>query len=428
MEDQAGPRQTVPSGSTSVDDIVCPSTAICEALGANDSGNDVVLGTTNGGATWTTQTAPSDIAVGLGSGLVCASAVVCEIAGDNLTSSAVAAFGTTNGGATWTPQTLPSGITSVGAMACPSTTVCELGAENSSDQSVILATTNGGSTWTTQSLPSGTGYVGKDIICGSATVCEALAGGTTIVGTTNGGSTWTTQTIPSGTATIGSIACPVTSTCLATSVGTWPTGVVVLSLSAITTTPTATILIPSNGATLSGTTYLDAIAANATSVEFELFGGSYGYSAPVICTATATEYGWLCSWNTTTVPNGNYALVSEATGSGGSTYSSGVSVTINNAPPPSTSVLVPSTGATLSGTAATLDASAVNATSVEFLLFGGSFGYNAPVICTATLTAYGWLCAWKTTTVPDGSYALVSEASGTGGTAYSSGVSVTVRN
>src|ERR1700677_3535316 len=66
---------------------------------------------------------------------------------------------------------------------------------------------------------------------------------------------------------------------------------------------------------------------------------------------------------------------------------------------PTTGVLVPSAGATLSGTTATLDASASNATSVEFLLFGGSYGYNAPVLCTATATIYGWLCGWNTTTV-----------------------------
>jgi hypothetical protein len=146
--------------------------------------------------------------------------------------------------------------------------------------------------------------------------------------------------------------------------------------------PTTSVLVPANGATLSGSTLLDASASNATSVEFRLFGGSYGYNAPVICTATPTYYGWLCNWNTTTVPNGTY-LVSEAFGAGGSAFSSGVSVTVKN--PPTTSVLVPSNGATLSGSTL-LDASASNATSVEFRLFGGSYGYNAPVICTATPT------------------------------------------
>jgi hypothetical protein len=192
--------------------------------------------------------------------------------------------------------------------------------------------------------------------------------------------------------------------------------------------PTTAVLIPSNGTSLSGTAAtLDASASNATSVEFLLFGGIYGYAAPVICTSTLTYYGWVCSWNTTTVPDGSYALVSEASGPGGSAYSSGVSITIDN-PPPTTAVLIPSNGTSLSGTAATLDASASNATSVEFRLFGGSYGFNAPVLCTATPTYYGWLCSWNTTTVPNGTYALLSEAFGAGGSTFSSGVSITIDN
>ena len=188
--------------------------------------------------------------------------------------------------------------------------------------------------------------------------------------------------------------------------------------------PTTSVLIPSNGATLSGSTYLDASASNATSVEFRLFGGVHGHNGPVICRAALTYYGWLCSWNTSTVPNGSYVLLSQAFGAGGSTFSSGVSITVNNSPP-TTSVLIPSTGATLSGSTY-LDASASNATSVEFRLFGGVYGYRAPVICTATLTYYGWLCSWNTSTVPIGSYALVSEASNTNGSTFSAGVRVTV--
>jgi hypothetical protein len=147
----------------------------------------------------------------------------------------------------------------------------------------------------------------------------------------------------------------------------------------------------------------------------------------VLCTATLTFYGWLCSWNTTTVPNGSYVLLSEAFNSTGSAFSSvGVNITVGN--PPTTSVLIPSNGATVSGSTL-LDASASNATSVEFRLFGGTFGFNAPVLCTATLTFYGWLCSWNTTTVPNGSYVLSSEAFNSTGSAFSSvGVNITVSN
>jgi hypothetical protein len=94
--------------------------------------------------------------------------------------------------------------------------------------------------------------------------------------------------------------------------------------------PTTSIVLPSSGATLSGSTYLDATATNATSVQFLVFGGSFGFNAPVACTASGTMYGWLCGWNTTSVPNGSYTLVAQAAGPGGSTYSAGVSVTVRN--------------------------------------------------------------------------------------------------
>jgi hypothetical protein len=155
--------------------------------------------------------------------------------------------------------------------------------------------------------------------------------------------------------------------------------------------------------------------------------GIYGYDAPVLCTATLTYYGWLCSWDTSTVPNGSYELLSEAFGAGGSAFSSsGVSITVTNTPP-ATAVIIPSKGATLSGSTY-LDASASNATTVEFLLFGGTYGFAAPVVCTTTSTLYGWLCDWNSTTVPSGSYVLVSEAFNSDGSTFSSGVSITVNN
>ncbi len=193
----------------------------------------------------------------------------------------------------------------------------------------------------------------------------------------------------------------------------------------VSTTPTTSILIPANGATLSGSTYLGASASNATSVEFRLLGGSYGFSGPVVCTAAPTLFGWLCGWNTTTVPDGSYVLVSEAFNSDGSAFSSGVSITVKN--PPTTSILIPANGATLSGSTY-LGASASNATSVEFRLLGGSYGFSGHLVGTATPTIYGWLDSWNTTTVPNGPYLLLSEAFGPGGSTLSSGISITVDN
>lgn len=96
--------------------------------------------------------------------------------------------------------------------------------------------------------------------------------------------------------------------------------------------------------------------------------------------------------------------------------------------PPTTSVVIPKNGTTLSGAAATLDASASNTTSVNFWLFGGTYGAWGHMIGAATPTYYGWLTKWDTTTVPNGAYVLASRASGSGGTAFSSGVSINVAN
>ena len=195
--------------------------------------------------------------------------------------------------------------------------------------------------------------------------------------------------------------------------------------------PSVSVLRPTSGAALSGSTYLDASASNATSVEFLLFGGSYGFNAPVLCTATPTIYGWACAWNTTTVPDGSYVLVSEAFNSAGHTFSSGVSITVDNTAP-ATTVIVPATGATLQGTKAVLDAAAsasdgVGITKVQFVLSGASF--NHTVIGTATATVYGYVYSWNTTRVPNGPYTVQSLATDRAGNlAYSQAISVRITN
>jgi hypothetical protein len=45
-----------------------------------------------------------------------------------------------------------------------------------------------------------------------------------------------------------------------------------------------------------------------------------------------TIYGWLCDWNTTTVSDGSYVVMAEAFNWIGSTFSSGVGITLDNSP------------------------------------------------------------------------------------------------
>ena len=190
--------------------------------------------------------------------------------------------------------------------------------------------------------------------------------------------------------------------------------------------PSATILVPSPGtATLKGTTYLDAGATNATNVKFLLFGGTYGFTAPVVCGATPTLYGWLCSWDTTTVPDGAYVLVAESFNVTTHTFSPGVAIEVSNHP--STAIVIPANGAFLQGTV-WLDAGASNATMVQFALSGGQYGTTGQVVCNATATIYGWLCALDTSAIPIGTYSLFSIASNAVTSSDSAGVSVNMAN
>jgi hypothetical protein len=194
--------------------------------------------------------------------------------------------------------------------------------------------------------------------------------------------------------------------------------------------PTTSVVLPSNGSSLTGGRWLDAVASDygkVTKVEYRLTGGTFNKA--LIATGTSTAYGWIAGWDTTTVPDGTYTLQSVAYDAAGlSTYSAGVAITVDNSPP-TTSVLVPSSGATLSGSQ-WLDASAsgnVAVNKVEFHLTGGSL--NDVVVATGTPTYYGWLGGWNTATVANGTYSLQSVAyDGSGNVGRSTPITITVSN
>ena len=405
--------------------VSCPSSNFCAAVG---DGHVV----TYNGSTWSTPLALVSGSSSPPTAVSCPSANFCVAAIE----SGTAIYN----GSSWSAT--PGGIAGFESVSCPSANFCAAVGNGGG------ADTYNGSSW---SAPVNLGIASLDSVsCPSANFCAAVGEGDVAI---YNGSSWSAPSDVDTDIFISSVSCPSANFCVAVDEGggvltyngsSWSAPVNVggvgglLSVSCASANfcvaidgdfafiyPSTSVIIPSTGASLSGSTDLDASATNATSVEFKLFGGIYGYSAPVICTATATEYGWLCPWNTTTVPNGSYTLLSEAFNSFGSAFSSGVGITVSN--PPTTSVLIPSNGAKLSGSTY-LDASASNATSVEFWILGGSYGYTGKMIGKATASEYGWLDDWNTTTVPDGSYVLVSEAFNTGGSAFSSGVSITVKN
>ena len=192
------------------------------------------------------------------------------------------------------------------------------------------------------------------------------------------------------------------------------------------------LVAPSTGAYLSGTKSLSAMTTDnvtITKVEFRLVGGVL--SGRLLATGSPLGSDWVASWDTTSLPDGPYSIQSVAYDSSGSvSYSVPVLIGIDNTPP-ATTVLVPSSGATLSGHQA-LDASAAGSgkvpiSRVEFHLTGGAL--NNTLVATAGPTLYGWLAAWDSTSVPNGSYSLVSVATdAAGNTGTSSPVPVTVAN
>ena len=94
--------------------------------------------------------------------------------------------------------------------------------------------------------------------------------------------------------------------------------------------PTSAIVRPEDKAELTGSTQLVAVTRNvyATRVEFHLSGS--GRSDTPIGNAVPA-YGWILQWDSTSVPNGEYALTSVVVDSAGNRDSSdAVRVTVNN--------------------------------------------------------------------------------------------------
>jgi subtilisin family serine protease len=112
------------------------------------------------------------------------------------------------------------------------------------------------------------------------------------------------------------------------------------------TPPTVSISSPANGATVSGTIVVTGSATDnvgVTGLQF-LVGVS-------IIGSGGTGPGYSFSWDTTTVPNGNYTLTVKAVDAAGNSGSAQITVTVaNSAPPPDTTPPVVTIISPLTGT------------------------------------------------------------------------------
>lgn len=140
--------------------------------------------TTDGGATWATQT--SGVATTLDS-IYCTDSSTCWAGG-----ASGVILATTNGGTNWSAQTSGTANALYAVDFISSTVGYAVGASGT-----IVATTNGGTNWTVQTSGTANNLYGLD--CYDANTCWAVGASGTIVATTNGGTNWSAQT--SGVAT-----------------------------------------------------------------------------------------------------------------------------------------------------------------------------------------------------------------------------------
>ena len=172
------------------------------------------------------------------------------------------------------------------------------------------ATVSGG-TWLDASAqsPVGIASVHFEVSGGSVSDLVVASGVKTVWGWIGG---WDATDVPNGTYTVQSVATD-TQGHSSTSAG--------ITVTVANPALHTQVLVPSAGATLSGTAVvLDASAAgdaHISGVQFVVTGGSL--SDKVVGTAVLTLYGWIAQWNTTTVTNGTYTLQSVATETGGTT-------------------------------------------------------------------------------------------------------------
>jgi hypothetical protein len=127
---------------------------------------------------------------------------------------------------------------------------------------------------------------------------------------------------------------------------------------------------------------------------------------------------------------GNVSIARVAVVSGAVVLAAALSVLpvgVAGAQTPSTFVTIPSNNATVSATSQLVDAWASNGvTKVQYEITGGTL--TDSVIATGTPTIYGWLAAWNTTTVANGTYNLQSVATSNGVSGTSAPITITVNN
>lgn len=194
-------------------DISCPTSSECFAAGEGPT----IMESSDGGKSWTAQISPPPGANMTGSltSISCPTATNCIAVGSvGQGEGAPVILSTSNGGQSWSSQASPRGIGNLLSVSCATEEECWA----SGSRSTMIVTTDAGIHWSVQPIPSSVGNI-YQVSCPSSTVCFGIGDNSQVIGTDDGGASWHISTVPSRIGELLSISCPSNSDCLVTGAG-----------------------------------------------------------------------------------------------------------------------------------------------------------------------------------------------------------------
>jgi photosystem II stability/assembly factor-like uncharacterized protein len=200
--------------------VTCINQTVCLTTGVypNPTGPyvGVVLRSTDDGNTWTPVVMPENT-LGLGA-VTCPTASLCIAVGAEIMTSQ-------DQGATWQERTVDGGTQGLTSITCTSMVHCvaigpNVAAEfNSSLPAIGVVTNDGGNSWQQQPMPVGTATLDK-LTCATALQCFAAgpqvqsSQPAPLFTTNDGGNTWNATPAPSGFSAITDLSCPAPNNCV----------------------------------------------------------------------------------------------------------------------------------------------------------------------------------------------------------------------
>jgi photosystem II stability/assembly factor-like uncharacterized protein len=196
------------SDNSSLDSVWCDGESDCVAVGNDGSGSALIESSTDGGATFTRDTAPS--AASALSSISCYGASTCVAVGGNTL------VYSSDGGDTWSTSTGSNTSSDISGVTCSSSSDCvAVGMMPQAalpDGAIILDSSDGGEFWSQASVPTWVPGMGS-VTCTSTSTCIAVGG--SVLVSEDGGQTWSNETVSGGLQALSSVTCSSSDACMA---------------------------------------------------------------------------------------------------------------------------------------------------------------------------------------------------------------------